>query len=209
MFPRCAANAKYAHRATHIPPSVYSRHKSSTAPPQITGTIPPGGRGIAVSQFAEIERIFTAEDISRYAALVGDSNPIHRRGHGGGGRAASEDHDEIHVMAADKCAVASNFIRLRKEDGQPEAVAHGMLIGSLFSSIFGTLIPGSVYRSQRLEFRQPVFANDPIVARVDVADVRKMKGRGLLVTCDTTIVSAQTSLTVYVEGEAKVWLPGI
>lgn len=101
-----------------------------------------------------------------------------------------------------------NFFRRRSKDGRPEAIVHGMLVGSLFSSIFGTLIPGSVYRSQRLEFRQPVFANDPIVARVVVLDVRNMKGRGLLVTCDTTIASAYDKLVKHVEGEATVWLPG-
>ena len=171
---------------------------SATRPPQVTGTIPRGGRGIAVGQHAEIKRVFTAEEIFRYGTLIGDLNPIHLEGHNadGGDNTAGGDCE------------AANFIRKRGEDGRSEAIVHGMLVGSLFSSIFGTLIPGSVYRSQRLEFGQPVFANDPIVARVVVADVRDMKGKGLLVTCDTTIASADGRLVKYVEGGAKVWLPG-
>ena len=175
---------------------------SATRPPQAKGTIPRGGRGIAVGQHAEVQRLFTPEEIFQYGSLIGDLNPIHLEGHGavGGDGTASSD------SAAN---IDPKFIRRRSKDGRPEAIVHGMLVGSLFSSIFGTLIPGSVYRSQRLEFRQPVFANDPVVARVVVSDVRNMKGRGLLVTCDTTVGSADGKLVRYVEGEAKVWLPGV
>ena len=137
----------------------------------------------------------------QYGSLIGDLNPIHLEGHGAVGRDGRDSSDSA-------VNIDPNFFRRRSKDGRPEAIVHGMLVGSLFSSIFGTLIPGSVYRSQRLEFRHAVFANDPIVARVVVLDVRNMKGRGLLVTCDTTIASADDKLVKHVEGEATVWLPG-
>ena len=177
-----------------------NEHNCSSTAARVTGTIPRGGQGIAVGKYAEICRVFTAEEIFQYGSLIGDLNPIHLEGHG----TDRAGYDTNHAANIDP-----KLMRIRSEDGRPEAVVHGMLVGSLFSSIFGTLIPGSVYRSQRLEFRQPVFANDPIVARVEVADVRNMKGRGLLVTCETTIASADENLAKYVEGEAKVWLPGI
>ena len=171
---------------------------------RVTGTIPRGGRGIAVSQYAELQRIFTAEDVLQYGKLIGDLNPIHLRGHGDDNISSDGRSGETMMPA--------KFRRICNEDGQPEAVVHGMLVASLFSSIFGTLIPGSVYRKQNLEFRQPVFAGDTIIARVEVTDVRNMKGRGSLVTCDTSITSGDTdgghSIT-FVDGEAKVWLPGI
>lgn len=216
MLPRYAAS--YARSATKTHSSVYMREvflrglesrcnknehnfSSATRSPQVTGTIPRGGRGIAVAQYAEIQRVFTGEEILQYGSLIGDLNLIHLEGHGAG--------DGDRTAGSDSAAnIDPKFMRRRIEDGRPEAIVHGMLIGSLFSSIFGTLIPGSVYRSQRLEFRQPVFANDLIVARVVVSDVRNMKGRGLLVTCDTTIARVEEESKKYVEGEAKVWLPG-
>lgn len=218
MLPRYAAF--YARCATNTHPSFFVRGTilrgyeshcntcrneqefiSAARPPQVTGTIPRGGRGIGVGQYAEMHRAFTAEEIFQYGSLIGDLNPIHLEGH------IADDGDG--TASSDYAAnIDSTFIRRRSKDGRPEAIVHGMLVGSLFSSIFGTLIPGSVYRSQRLEFRQPVLANDPIVARVVVSDVRNMKGRGLLVTCDTTIARAEKESEKYVEGEAKVWLPG-
>jgi acyl dehydratase len=125
------------------------------------------------------------------------------RGHGNADISSDGESDETMMPA--------KFRRIRKEDGQPEAVVHGMLVASLFSSIFGTLIPGCIYKNQRLEFRQPVFVGDTIIAKVEVTDVRNMKGRGSLVTCDTNIisnVSDSVHSTAFVDGEAKVWLPG-
>ena len=171
---------------------------------RITGTIPRGGRGIAVSQYAELQRVFTAEATLQYGRLIGDLNPIHLRGRGDFGKSSDGESDET--------IMTSKFRRIRNEDGKSEAVVHGMLVASLFSSIFGTLIPGSVYRSQRLEFRRPVFAGDTIIAKVEVTDVRNMKGRGSLVTCDTNIISNVSDggrPITFVDGEAKVWLPGM
>mmetsp|Transcript_15358 Transcript_15358/g.44444 ORF Transcript_15358/g.44444 Transcript_15358/m.44444 type:complete len:226 (+) Transcript_15358:80-757(+) len=224
MLPRYAS--KGAHNATHLSMHVYAgkeiaarRHCSfhssdksehnSTTSTRVTGTIPQGGRGIAVRQYAELTRVFTAEDVLQYGRLIGDLNPLHLRGHGCAGISSAGESDATTMSPQ---ITASKFIRIRSKDGQPEAVVHGMLVASLFSSIFGTLITGSVYRSQHLEFRQPVFAGDTIIAKVEVTDVRNMKGRGSLVTCDTNITSVDggsDGLMKFVEGKANVWLPGI
>jgi len=173
----------------------------------IVGTMARGGRDIAVSQYAAVRKIFTADDVLLYGRLIGDLNPIHTRGRvdhtGGQGDMPSSAVD----IPGD-----NKLVKIRQEDGKPEAVVHGMLIGSLFSSIFGTLIPGSVYRSQNLVFRAPVFASEPILGRVEIMDIKKLRGRGSLVTCDTTVVSYpddEALVKTCVEGKAEVWLPGI
>mmetsp|Transcript_672 Transcript_672/g.736 ORF Transcript_672/g.736 Transcript_672/m.736 type:complete len:158 (-) Transcript_672:288-761(-) len=123
------------------------------------------------------------------------------------------------------------------EDEEGKIVVHGMLTASLFSAIFGTLIPGSIYRSQKLNFRSLVYCNEPIVGRVYVTKVRNMKGRGALVACDTSILRrrgggrrrsfleeqgdfliggdgegggvCREDMEECIVGEAEVWLPGI
>mmetsp|Transcript_358 Transcript_358/g.581 ORF Transcript_358/g.581 Transcript_358/m.581 type:complete len:198 (+) Transcript_358:592-1185(+) len=84
-----------------------------------------------------------------------------------------------------------------------------------FSSIFGTLVPGSIYRSQTLHFHSPVYSLDQIVASVHVKHVRVINRKmmihdketdlnnnnhasenhdkpsflkGLIVKCDTQII---------------------
>jgi len=78
-----------------------------------------------------------------------------------------------------------------------------MMVGSLFSCIFGTLIPGSVYRSQRLAFRVPVFCNEQVTGRIEVLKARQWRG-GLVLTCDT---KAMCKGSECITGEATVWLP--
>ena len=78
-----------------------------------------------------------------------------------------------------------------------------MLLSSLFSCIFGSLIPGSVYRKQTLQFHKPVFIGELVVGQVKVVNVKQMRIRGgtaasmvdptknlggVLVTCDTQIL---------------------
>jgi len=146
-------------------------------------------RTTAVSSFyrLQIERIFTVEDVARFGDLVGDKNPLHA------------------CMTRDD---ASDFPTLQHaglikiQDDKSEALVHGMLASSLFSCIFGTLIPGAVYRSQDLQFRAPIYANDLVVGRIQVKQVKI--ARGLLVSCDTSVTCKERTC---VSGEATVWLP--
>lgn len=84
-------------------------------------------------------------------------------------------------------------------------IVHGMLASSLFSCIFGTLVPGAVYLKQTLDFRSPIYANEPVVGRVDVVRVRQFKAKGIIVTCETNILRKETHC---ISGKADVWLPG-
>jgi acyl dehydratase len=185
--------------------------------PIVTGTIPPHGKGVAVNQYAEVRRTFTAADVIQFSHLVGDFNPLH---------SSTVPSDNAHIPLP--MFVNSGFIQRDATAGSDsdttatsmKPLVHGMLSSSLFSCIFGTLIPGSIYRSQVLHFRHPIFAQDAVMGRVQVTNVRPISGRskgGLLVICDTTVVvldpadegqdNPQKRGKLCIEGHAHVWLP--
>lgn len=58
-------------------------------------------------------------------------------------------------------------------------ISHGMLVGSLFSKVFGMDLPGegAIYLSQNLRFRRPVFLGDTITAEVIVREIDVDKNR--------------------------------
>lgn len=58
-------------------------------------------------------------------------------------------------------------------------ISHGMLVGSLFSKVFGMDLPGkgSIYLSQSLKFRRPVYFEDVITATVTVTEIDLDKNR--------------------------------
>jgi acyl dehydratase len=213
----------------HVPQSarqVRRRLHVAKAPsddsPIISGTIPKYGKGMAVQQYAEVRRTFTPTDVIQFGHLVGDSNPLHSS-------IVLSDHGEIdnnndtipHLFNND-----TELVNILRQAGLIQFVdnpfssdmdipkssrplVHGMLASSLFSCIFGTLIPGSIYRSQNLTFHSPIFANDHVIGRVLVTKVRPLRGGspsiathateipereeqskqgGLLVICDTTVL---------------------
>ena len=51
-------------------------------------------------------------------------------------------------------------------------IAHGMLVGSLFSKVFGMDLPGkgAIYIGQTLKFKRPVYFGDEIKAEVIVRE---------------------------------------
>jgi len=79
-------------------------------------------------------------------------------------------------------------------------VAHGMLSAGLIPTIFGAQIPGSLYVSQTLCFRKPVFAGDTVEASVIVTSIRKN-----LVTCSTLVTRDDGEIVI--QGDAKVLIP--
>ncbi len=107
------------------------------------------------------------------------------------------------------------------EHSPKKVIVHGMFSASVFSSIFGTLIPGSLYRSQTLTFNAPVYSDEDVIGRVEVTKVKDLR-KGLLVTCDTSIYQHNVShedtkiqtdsiegMTRCVQGVAEVWIPGL
>ena len=166
------------------------RLSSSSAHHEISGTIPPGGVGVALGQFAEVERVFTQEDVDKYGRLIDDGNPLHQR------------WSKSKVPSL----VESHPLLVWKEDGSSTMpIAHGMLASGLFSCIFGSLIPGAVYLKQTLDFRKPVYVDSVVTGRVSISRIRHWKRKGLIITCDTKVLSQGKEC---VRGEADVWIPG-
>ena len=58
-------------------------------------------------------------------------------------------------------------------------IVHGMLVGSLFSAIFGVKMPGlgSIYTKQSLKFTSPVYFGDEIEATVTIKEINLERNR--------------------------------
>jgi 3-hydroxybutyryl-CoA dehydratase len=96
---------------------------------------------------AALVKTITQSDIEQFAELVGDRNPVH---------------------------VNPDFAK-KTRFGRP--IAHGMWGLSLVSAVLGTKLPGpgTIYLSQTVQFRAPVFAGDTLTAKVKVLEVRQDK----------------------------------
>ncbi len=74
----------------------------------------------------------------------------------------SDDHNPVHLDEA--------FAKTTMFKGR---IVHGMLVGSLFSAILGTKLPGNgtIYLAQDLKFVKPVRLGDTITATVTVIEI--------------------------------------
>jgi acyl dehydratase len=113
----------------------------------------------------------TDEMIRAFAALTGDSNPVH---------------------LDDTYAATTRFGR---------RIAHGMIAAGLISAALANDLPGpgTVYLSQTLQFKAPVYPGDTITTTVEVKSVRPDKPIATL----STICKNQENAVV-LEGEAVV-----
>jgi len=149
-------------------------------PSTIQGTIPLHGKGLKMSQYAEIRRTFTQEDVNLFGRLSGDMNPVH--------------FPQISSQAINN----NGELNPTNTDNRKAPIVHGILLSSLFSNIFGNVIPGAIYRHQTLKFHNPVHVNEKVVARVVVTKLRQINrkgrgrnvggGNGVLCTCDTSVI---------------------
>jgi acyl dehydratase len=164
---------------------------------KITGTIPEHGLGVAVGQYAQVERVFSEPDVATYGVLVGDNNPLHQQWKRG---------TEPDVVATSPLVQWSDEEEEESNDRETvsKILVHGMLVASLFTCVFGELIPGSIYLKQTLDFRKPVYVDDKVRGRVTITAIRQWKRRGLVLTCDTHVFR-QDDL-VCIQGQADVWL---
>jgi hypothetical protein len=110
-------------------------------------------------------------------------------------------------MAPYKGDFRYQVLLLPVEDDRIRSVVPELLVASLFSSIFGTLVPGAIYLDQTLSFDRPVTVGDIVVGRIEVIKVRhRGLGQWSIVTCNTTVTNDAESL-VYITGRATVWVP--
>ncbi|MDR2160892.1 MAG: MaoC family dehydratase [Desulfovibrio sp.] len=102
----------------------------------------------------------------------------------------SNDHNPLHLDEA--FAKTTSFGR---------RIAHGMISAGLISAVLGSRLPGmgTVYITQSLKFRRPVFLDDTLTAWAEVREKIDAKKRVVL----NTWVENQNGDTV-VEGEALV-----
>ena len=90
---------------------------------------------IDIGDSAMFRRTITAKDMSEFARLSGDMNPLHLDA---------------------KYAASTKF---------KKRIAHGMFLGALCSRLVGVYLPGRrcLYLSQDLIFKKPVYIGDTVV----------------------------------------------
>lgn len=113
------------------------------------------GKEFEVGAVGEMTKEITSTDLSLYAAVSGDFNPIH--------------FDPVY-------AKSSVF-------GEP--VAHGMIAASLMAGVMGMKVPGpgTIYLYQTLRFLSPVRIGDLITARVEIVEILEKGRLRLKTTC--------------------------
>ncbi len=100
------------------------------------------------------DRVITSDDIKLFGQVTGDYNLAH--------------FDE------DYCA----------KTVFKKPIVHGMLIGSLFSKVFGSEYPGGgmIYCSQTLKFLKPVYPNTTLKVVITTKDIIPEKNRVIFTT---------------------------
>lgn len=98
---------------------------------------------LSVGQTASFSKTITETDVYNFAGIVGDFNSVH-----------------VNAVEAEKGIFGKR-------------VAHGMLVGSLISTVIGTKLPGpgTIYMEQDCKFLAPVFFGDTITAIVTVSEI--------------------------------------
>jgi len=129
---------------------------------------------IKIGDKASLTKIITEKDVDAFAKVTGDNNPMHM--------------DEEYA--------AKTMFKQR--------IAHGMLVGSLFSPLFGVELPGlgSIYIKQSLKFTKPVYFGDAITATIAVKEINLERNR-VIFDC---VAKNQKEETVII-GEAEIMPP--
>ena len=112
---------------------------------------------LRLGQKASFGKTVTESDIVLFAAVTGDTNPMHLN--------AEYAKDTIFG----------------------ERIAHGMLAAGLITKVLGTQLPGpgTIYLSQTLKFRAPVRIGQTVVATVEVVALHPERHRATLRTLCT------------------------
>ena len=97
---------------------------------------------------------FSQQDVVLFAKVTGDNNPVH---------------------LDDEYAAKTLFKR---------PIIHGMLGGSVFSKVFGTMFPGegTIYLNQNLQFLRPMLVSTNYTAQFEILDIDREKHRATVST---------------------------
>jgi acyl dehydratase len=109
---------------------------------------------LRVGQRAELTRTVSDRDVTLFAEITGDANPVH---------------------LDDEAARLSPF---------GERIAHGMLTAGLISAVLGMHLPGpgTIYLSQSLRFTKPVRIGERVTAGAEIVEIMAEKRRVRLAT---------------------------
>ena len=131
-------------------------------------------RELQVGDTASMSKVVSDEDVRTFAEISGDKNPVH----------LDDDY------------AATTFFKRR--------IAHGALSGALISAVLGMVMPGpgTIYLSQSLNFKAPVYIGDEITARLEVIAYRPDKR---IATFKTQVFNQDEKLVL--DGEAVVIAP--
>jgi 3-hydroxybutyryl-CoA dehydratase len=127
---------------------------------------------LEVSMQASHEKTASENDITNFADISGDFNPVHM--------------DEVYA--------GGTFFKSR--------IAHGMLTASFISTVLGTKLPGhgSIYLSQTLRFLAPVRIGDTVMALARVVSLDMARRRAQLACfCEVngkTVVEGEATVFV-------------
>ncbi len=129
---------------------------------------------LEVGMKASRTKTITAEDVELFARISGDTNPVHL--------------DETY-------AATTQF---------GKRIAHGLISAGLISATLANDLPGpgSIYLSQSLSFKAPVYLNDTITATIELTAYRESRR---IATFKTTCHNQEGKLIL--EGEAVVLAP--
>ena len=130
------------------------------------------GQKLELDEYAALKRQFTETDVENFAKVSGDFNPVH----------LNEEY-----------AKTTRF---------GNRIVHGMLCGSLFSTLFATRLPGSIYINQSLKFMKPVYINDTLEAKIIVKEAKLRT-----ITCRTVCTIPERENEIVIDGEATVMIP--
>lgn len=96
-----------------------------------------------IGDFYEVSKTISESDVYLFAGITGDLNPAHVN-------------------------------KVKAEEGVfGQRVVHGILTSGLISNALASMIPGSIYVSQQLNFTAPVFFGDTVTARIEIKEYFK------------------------------------
>jgi len=138
-------------------PKTDGRHPAGSVEAHIDAWAPPPEHhytfeDLAVGMAEEYAHTITDDDVAAFAALTGDTNPVHLN---------------------TEYAAGTRF---------KAPIVHGMLSASYISTVLGTKLPGAgaIYLSQTLKFLAPVYHGDTVIARAEITELIPEKSRAVL-----------------------------
>jgi 3-hydroxybutyryl-CoA dehydratase len=96
-----------------------------------------------IGESQEVSKTISETDVYLFAGISGDFNPVH-----------------MNKVEAGRSLFGKQ-------------IAHGILVGGLFSNVIGMKLPGpgTIYMEQDMKFLKPVYIGDTVSARVEIVEV--------------------------------------